>query len=180
MAPKRKVVQSDRVSRSSMTRRYSKRLNGFNTNEAAKAGSNKTYKNNQNKKKIQKKKSASKEKTPPNNKGLVVNGKFLFILLSIKTILCNNFIDSLEENSKSMSIDSVDNSDSIEAASMSLDKSSSSSSDAELIPSTRHLIDTSDDENDEFRSMFMSSTTKTKNNLNYNSTPTVSSKKNNQ
>jgi hypothetical protein len=86
----------------------------------------------------------------------------------------------VEQNTKSMSIDSVNNSDSIEALSTSMDESSiSSTADNRLKPSTRHSVNIDDDDdNDEFCRMFMSNTAKFKNNPNYNSTPLCASRKN--
>jgi hypothetical protein len=85
----------------------------------------------------------------------------------------------VEQNTKSMSIDSVNNGDSVEVDTASMDESSiSSNAHTQLKPSTRHSINgNDDDDDDEFRRMFMSNTPKFKNNPNYISTPLCASRK---
>ncbi|CAF1346558.1 unnamed protein product [Rotaria sordida] len=77
-----------------------------------------------------------------------------------------------------MSVDSVNNTDSIEVDTVSMNESSiCSSSGLQLKPSTRLSINSNEDEDDEFRKMFMSNTAKSKNNINYSSTPLCVSRK---
>ncbi|CAF1291477.1 unnamed protein product [Rotaria sordida] len=79
---------------------------------------------------------------------------------------------SVDQSVKSMSVDSVNNIDSVEVDTVSINESSiCSSSGLQLKPSTRLSINSNEDENDEFCKMFMSNTAKFKNNTNYSSTP---------
>jgi hypothetical protein len=83
------------------------------------------------------------------------------------------FAGSAEQSIKSMSVDSVNHSDSNEIALTSIDESSiSPSNHTRIKASTRRSVNSDDDDDsDEFRRMFMSTTPKFKSNSNYSSTP---------
>lgn len=80
-----------------------------------------------------------------------------------------------------MSVDSVNDSDSIEVDTAAMNESPISSSiHIGLKPSTRHTVTNDvddDDDDDEFRKMFMSNTTNFQKNHNYSSTPFCTSRK---
>lgn len=176
MAPKRKLAQTDRISRSTANRRISKRLKGVFSDEEENTNNYTISKTREITKKTRNKKYNLKEIDPIHNEEDVESSKLSLILFSIFIILLTILIDNIEQNPTSMSIDSLHNDSSAEPISISIDDMPISSvANTRIQSSTRYRIDTSDDD-DEFSAAFQSTTTQLKNNANYISTPISYSK----